>query len=277
MIDTLRETPINCNRISASFDQIKAVGAAKLTAAAKYIAVLMLTTGERSAAQLRLLSGLGKTTVYRAQAEIFESEVAHLFEGSPASPESSTSPAIPADGNKASPESPAYGKIREKSVPQFPPAGLLEPEPSCARDITTRATKELPSEVVILENNIPPLAPPTPKTAKPKSEKCGTRLPDDFELPEDWRQWALVNCPLSSPDRVELEGRKFANHWQASSGQNARKRSWYKAWQNWCYRAFASAPIRPRAQAPSWQEERNQKARLIMELASKPREIDLVQ
>lgn len=144
-------------------------------------------------------------------------------------------------------------------------------------DITTRATKELPSEVVILKNNIPPLAPPTPKTAKPKSEKCGSRLDDEFELPEDWRQWALVNCPLSSRDTVELEGRKFANHWQSSAGQNARKRNWYKAWQNWCYRAFASAPVRPRAQVPSWQDERNQKARLIMELASKPREVDLVQ
>lgn len=164
--------PVNARNLAASFDQIKAIGASKLTAAAKYIAVLMLTTGEMSPTQLRALSGLGKTTVYRVQAEIFESEVAYLFETIPESP---TSPAIPADGNKASPESPAYGKITEKSVPQVPPMGLSEPDPSCARDITPRATKELPSEVVILNNY-----PPTPLKRKPKPEFGRTQALEAF-------------------------------------------------------------------------------------------------
>lgn len=83
---TLHETPVNVKNLTASFDQIKAIGASKLTAAAKYVAVLMLTTGEMSPTQLRALSGLGKTTVYRVQAEIFESEVACLFEAIPESP-----------------------------------------------------------------------------------------------------------------------------------------------------------------------------------------------
>ena len=83
---TLHDTPVTVKNLNASFDQIKAIGASKLTAAAKYVAVLMLTTGEMSPTQLRALSGLGKTTVYRVQSEIFESEVACLFEAIPESP-----------------------------------------------------------------------------------------------------------------------------------------------------------------------------------------------
>lgn len=264
---TLHDTPVTVKNLAASFDQIKAIGASKLTAAAKYVAVLMFTTGERSPAQLRVLSGLGKTTVYRVQAEIFESEVAHLFEAIPVSPESPTSPAIPADGNKASPESPADGKITEKSVPQVPPMGLSEPEPSCARDITPRATKELPSEVVIL-NNYPPLQTPQPKTKRQTGTR-GSRLPDDWELPEDWRQWTLCNCPVSTPEAVTREALIFANYWQSLAGQKATKTDWRKTWQNWTMRTFASGPLRlPRAQEPSWQEDRRRKARELMALAT---------
>ncbi len=257
-----------------------AIGASQLTAAAKYIATLMLATGARSPTQLRALSGLGKTTVYRVQAEIFESEVAYIFEAIPVSPESPTSPAIPADGNKASPTSPADGKITEKSVPQVPPMGLSEPEPSCARDITTRPTKELPSEVVILNNITPLSAPPASKTKRQTGTR-GSRLPDDWELPEDWRQWTLCNCPVSTPEAVDREALIFANYWQSLAGQKATKTDWRKTWQNWTMRTFASGPVRPpRTFArpdDSWQERRRQNARIIMELASKPREVDLVQ
>jgi hypothetical protein len=143
-------------------------------------------------------------------------------------------------------------------------------------DITTRPTKELPSEVVILNNN-PPLQTPTPKTKRQTGTR-GSRLPDDWELPEDWRQWTLCNCPVSTPETVAREALIFANYWQSLAGQKATKTDWRKTWQNWTMRTFGSGPARlPRAQAPSWQEERNRKARLIMELASQPREIDFVQ
>jgi len=257
MIDTLRETPINCNRISASFDQIKAVGALKISATAKYVGTVMLTTGAKTVAEICAVTGLPKSTVYRAQKEFAE----QAFDAIP------TIPSIPTVLTSENPTILTDGNCSQKTVPLVSPVRISDPEPSCVRDITTRATNELPSEVVILENNIPPLAPPSPKRAKPKSEKCGTRLSDEFELPEDWRQWALVNCPLSSPERVELEGRKFANHWQASSGQNARKRNWYKAWQNWCYRAFASAPVRPSASVPSWMERERQERRDFLAMA----------
>lgn len=111
-------------------------------------------------------------------------------------------------------------------------------------DITTRATKELPSEVVI-KNNITPLL-RRPPSAKKSTGVRGTRLPNDWELPEDWRRWTLVNCPCSTPEAVQREALIFANYWQALAGQKATKVDWRKTWQNWTLKAFATAPIRER-------------------------------
>lgn len=111
--------------------------------------------------------------------------------------------------------------------------------------ITTRATKELPSEVNSYEDNIfPPIAPQTENKPSPKAKR-GSRLADDWELPEDWRQWALVNCPAASLEMVNREALKFANHWQSKPGASACKLDWRKTFQNWCLTAFARGPLRP--------------------------------
>lgn len=240
----------------------KAVGASRLSASAKYIATLMLATGARSAAELRDLSGLAKTTVYRVMSEIFASPVAALFADFPSSPDS---PAIPADGNHSIPSSPADGKITEKTVPLVPLAGIAGQAPSCARDITTRATKELPTEVVFEDNITPSFPQPRKQTAK-----RGSRLPEDWELPDDWRQWALVNCPATSPDLVEREAMIFANYWQSQPGQKACKLDWSKTWKNWCLKAFARGPVRsaPSAPATNWYEEEARKRKEFYALAT---------
>ena len=71
-------------------------------------------------------------------------------------------------------------------------------------------------------------------------------MPNDWQLPEDWRQWTLVNCPCSTPEAVQREALIFANYWQALAGQKATKVDWRKTWQNWTLKAFATAPIRER-------------------------------
>lgn len=140
--------------------------------------------------------------------------------------------------------------------------------PSCApASVTPRATNELPSEVDSIEEVLPPLRTPSP--SKTKSVR-GTRLANDWELPDDWRQWVLVNCPCSSPETVSREALIFANYWQALAGQKATKVDWRKTWQNWALKAFATAPLRyaPAAQTPSWQEDRRRKTRELMALAN---------
>jgi hypothetical protein len=39
-------------------------------------------------------------------------------------------------------------------------------------------------------------------------------------------------------DRHPLESEKFKNHWLASSGTNAVKRDWHRAYRNWCLRSL---------------------------------------
>lgn len=240
---TLHSDAVNVKNLTASYDQIVAIGASDLCATAKYVATLMIATGLKSATELIAVSGLKRTTIYRSIAEIFDSPIAEFLSANPMRP---TSPTNPTDGI---PTSPTDGNASENSVPPVPPVGHEDPEPSCALDITTRATNELPSEVVILENITPLLR--RPPSQKKSTGTRGSRLANDWQLPEDWRQWTLVNCPCSTPEAVNREALIFANYWQALAGQKATKVDWRKTWQNWTLKAFATAPIRERrAPAP---------------------------
>jgi len=112
--------------------------------------------------------------------------------------------------------------------------------------IDSRATKELPSEVLCEVNNITPHSAPQAEKRASKTKR-GARLPDAWTLPEDWRQWTLVNCPAATQDAVRTEALKFANYWQAQPGAKACKLDWRKTWQNWSLTAFSRAPLRPTA------------------------------
>lgn len=91
----------------------------------------------------------------------------------------------------------------------------------------------------------------TPPVSPPLAEKRsrGSRLPDDWELPSDWRNWTLTNCPVSTPETCVREALVFANYWQAKAGRDAVKLNWFKTWQNWSLKAFGTAPARPQSQA----------------------------
>lgn len=75
------------------------------------------------------------------------------------------------------------------------------------------------------------------------TDKRGTRLPENWTLPDEWRGWALANFRITINEAAH-EARTFANYWQAAPGAKARKLDWYKTWQNWCSRAF-SKRVRP--------------------------------
>lgn len=74
-----------------------------------------------------------------------------------------------------------------------------------------------------------------PKAAgKPAAHQRGTRLPDDWFLPQHWGQWAMQKFAHFTAEIVRDEADKFANHWRAKTGRDASKRDWYATWQNWC-------------------------------------------
>lgn len=60
-----------------------------------------------------------------------------------------------------------------------------------------------------------------------------TRLSEDWELPEEWRNWALKERPDLNPDKIAEE---FRDYWVAKPGQNGTKLNWEATWRNWIRR-----------------------------------------
>jgi uncharacterized protein YdaU (DUF1376 family) len=85
------------------------------------------------------------------------------------------------------------------------------------------------------------------KKTTSSSASRGSRLPNDWALPDDWFEWTRVTFPGSTAEQVRIEGLKFANYWTAIPGAKGCKANWKRTWQNRCYDVFATAPMRPRA------------------------------
>lgn len=77
------------------------------------------------------------------------------------------------------------------------------------------------------ENINPPISPPPGGT---RTER-GSRLPNDWSLPNEWRQWVLTNTHGVDADR---EAHKFLDFWRAKAGAGAKKKDWFATWRNWC-------------------------------------------
>lgn len=60
--------------------------------------------------------------------------------------------------------------------------------------------------------------------------KRATRIPPDFALTPEMRQYAATKTPDVN---IELATEKFINHWTAASGNSASKRDWVATWRNW--------------------------------------------
>lgn len=107
-----------------------------------------------------------------------------------------------------------------------------------SRDVTvTDADNALPGATPSQDKEIPhtpkeikPI--PSPPYRPPASQKRGSRLPDDFEPPEDWIAWAMAKRGWSRIEAID-ECECFARHWQSKPGREATKLDWAKTWQNW--------------------------------------------
>lgn len=76
--------------------------------------------------------------------------------------------------------------------------------------------------------------PPAAGAAATRPEPRASRLPADWVLPKAWGDWAMAEYPQWTPEKVRLEGQRFADHWRAKSGADATKRDWLATWRNWC-------------------------------------------
>jgi hypothetical protein len=98
------------------------------------------------------------------------------------------------------------------------------------RDVTRDAP---PNDIEILT---PPDNPKPIGLALPKKSDRGSRLPADWTLPSEWRDWAMSRRRWAASE-VEEEALLFANYWQAKAGAGACHKDWFKTWQNWAIRS----------------------------------------
>ena len=145
---------------------------------------------------------------------------------------------------------------------------------ACA-DITTCATNELPS-VVVIPSEVSEVSEELSKIAKiakpvkPKSQARGARLAKDWTLPDEWKAWTRATFPGSIDADMQNQADQFADYWRAKPGPTACKLDWEATWRNWCRRSLANGPLRPRAgtagqpaqpRSAPWQEEKFAKQR----------------
>lgn len=70
----------------------------------------------------------------------------------------------------------------------------------------------------------------------PANDPRGSRLSRDWQLPDDWREWAEhLGMP---PPLIANEADKFRDFWIGKPGAAGRKSDWAGTWRNWCRRVM---------------------------------------
>ncbi|QQP86917.1 hypothetical protein [Entomomonas asaccharolytica] len=68
---------------------------------------------------------------------------------------------------------------------------------------------------------------------KPKKSNRGSRLPDDFVMPNDWLTIGKDLRSELSEHEIRLSADKFIDYWHSATGARATKRDWLATWRNW--------------------------------------------
>lgn len=79
------------------------------------------------------------------------------------------------------------------------------------------------------------------------ARKRGNRIPADFVVTDEMREWALRSAPFADVDRAT---EKFIDYWTAKTGSGATKADWVRTWQNWLRKDSDDTPNWKRQQAP---------------------------
>lgn len=121
-------------------------------------------------------------------------------------------------------------------------------------------TDSIEKEKVKKENpNASPPAQPAPK--KSTGDKAtGTRLPENFKVPDDWIDWATDERPDIPPPEMRTVAESFVDYWAAKAGAAARKVDWQATWRNWVRnqkRYAAPPPVKQQKFDPTAYVNRN--------------------
>src|SRR5208282_5854245 len=71
----------------------------------------------------------------------------------------------------------------------------------------------------------------SPLNGKPMRLRA-TRLPPDWRLPDEFKDWAIKIHHLE-PDRAVRVSLAFRDYWTAKPGSAGTKLDWFATWRNW--------------------------------------------
>jgi hypothetical protein len=95
------------------------------------------------------------------------------------------------------------------------------------RDAPAESESESESESKI-KSVVDKTTTPTP----PRKDERGTRLPKPWELPDDWKTWAVDTFHMD-PKKVVRISIDFRDYWWAKPGLLGRKSDWEATWRRW--------------------------------------------
>lgn len=81
----------------------------------------------------------------------------------------------------------------------------------------------------------PSIEPSEEKEGARKRTPRGSRLPEDWQLPREWGEWAVSRG--WEPDEVIDEAETFRDYWISQPGQKGVKLDWGATWRTWVKRS----------------------------------------
>lgn len=98
---------------------------------------------------------------------------------------------------------------------------------------------------------------PEPEPDSPSlrsGENRASRLPADWKLPPEYRDFCLTERPDLNPDDVAAS---FLDHWSSQPGKDGRKADWLATWRNWVRRERAPYRKQPPQAEGHWTDSRS--------------------
>jgi len=86
-----------------------------------------------------------------------------------------------------------------------------------------------------VENKVKQIPTPSSSSSSSSSNSIkALRLPANFEMPVEWKQWARAE---RSDIDVNMEAESFKDYWLSKGGKDSCKTDWQATWRNWVRRA----------------------------------------
>lgn len=118
--------------------------------------------------------------------------------------------------------------------------GKLGGRPKKTKTVISRLAAETEEKA----NQDPKTSSYYPIKTKSKDLARGTRLPNDWILPNQWERWALMENQTLTHESVLKAAEQFKDYWIAMPGQRGVKLDWCATWRNWIRRLGSSPPAR---------------------------------